>query len=169
MLAFQPVQNMNKGENKIQKKKTYSVSEKANQKKENHLNKLIKENHKINSSSWPDLFNNMQLSSFAKSYFGNLSFIKLNDQKIFLCGSKDQLDIPEAIMNEFEEKIKEKFGKIGVKLQEGISLSSPNKINEENKLKDIENSKIELSNDSEIKDFLDEFDGEIEVVTKIKN
>ena len=68
-----------------------------------------------------------------------------------------------------EDKIKEKFGKIEVKLQEGISLSSPNKINEENKLKDIENSKIELSNDSEIKNFLDEFDGEIEVVTKIKN
>ena len=169
MLAFQPVQNMNKGENKIQKKKTYRASEKVDKKKENYLNEHIKESHKINSSSWHNLFNGMQLSSFAKNYFGNLSFIKLNDQKIFLCGSKDQLDIPEAIMNEFEDKIKEKFGKIEVKLQEGISLSSPNKINEENKLKDIENSKIELSNDSEIKDFLDEFDGEIEVVTKIKN
>ena len=169
MLAFQPVQNMNKGENKIQKKKTYRVSEKVNQKKENRQNELIKESHKINSSSWPDLFNNMQLSSFAKNYFGNLSFVKLNGQKIFLCGSKDQLDIPEAIMNEFEDKIKEKFGKIEVKLQVGISSFSPNKINDENKLKDIENSKIELSNDSEIKDFLDEFDGKIEVVTKIKN
>ncbi len=169
MLAFQPVQNMNKGENKIQKKKTYRVSEKVNQKKENRQNELIKESHKINSSSWPDLFNNMQLSSFAKNYFGNLSFVKLNGQKIFLCGSKDQLDIPEAIMNEFEDKIKEKFGKIEVKLQVGISSFSPNKINEENKLKDIESSKIELSNDSEIKDFLDEFDGKIEVVTKIKN
>ena len=42
-------------------------------------------------------------------------------------------------------------------------------INEENKIKDIENTKNELSNDSEIKNFLDEFDGEIEVVTKIKN
>ena len=40
---------------------------------------------------------------------------------------------------------------------------------EENKIKDIENTKSELSNDSEIKNFLDEFDGEIEVVTKIKN
>ena len=79
------------------------------------------------------------------------------------------LDNRPLNINEFEDKIKEKFGKIEVKLQEGISLSSPNKINEENKLKDIENSKIELSNDSEIKDFLDEFDGEIEVVTKIKN
>ena len=39
----------------------------------------------------------------------------------------------------------------------------------ENKIKDIENTKNELSNDSEIKNFLDEFDGEIEVVTKIKN
>ena len=34
---------------------------------------------------------------------------------------------------------------------------------------DIEKTKKELSSDSEIKDFLDEFDGEIEVVTKIKN
>ena len=144
MLAFQPVQNVNKGENKIQKKKTHRVSEKVDKKKENHLNELIKESYKINSSSWHDLFNNLQLSSFAKNYFGNLSFIKLNDQKIFLCGSKDQLDIPEAIMNEFEDKIKEKFGKIEVKLQVGISSFSPNKINEENKLKDIELSLIHI-------------------------
>ena len=46
---------------------------------------------------------------------------------------------------------------------------SPNRINEENKIKEIENTKNELSNDSEIKNFLDEFDGEIEVITKIKN
>ena len=73
------------------------------------------------------------------------------------------------IISEFEGEVKEKFGKIGVILEEGISSSSPNKINEENKIKDIENTKNELSNDSEIKNFLDEFDGEIEVVTKIKN
>ena len=72
-------------------------------------------------------------------------------------------------MSEFEREVKEKFGKIGVILEEGISSSSPNKINEENKIKDIENTKNQLSNDSEIKNFLDEFDGEIEVVTKIKN
>ena len=72
-------------------------------------------------------------------------------------------------MSEFQGEVKEKFGKIGVILEEGISSSSPNKINEENKIKDIENTKNELSNDSEIKNFLDEFDGEIEVITKIKN
>ena len=54
-------------------------------------------------------------------------------------------------------------------MEEGISSSSPNKINEEKKLKDIEDTKKELSNDSEIKDFLNEFDGQIETVTKIKN
>ena len=72
-------------------------------------------------------------------------------------------------MSEFEAKIKEKFGEIEVILEEGISSSSPNKINEEIKLKDIEKTKSELSNDIEIKDFMDEFDGEIEVITKIKN
>jgi hypothetical protein len=129
----------------------------------------VQEGNEINSSSWLDLFNNMQISSFAKNYFGNLSFNKFNNQKIFLCGSKDQLDIPEKIMSEFEAKIKEKFGEIEVILEEGISSSSPNKINEEIKLKDIEKTKSELSNDLEIKDFMDEFDGEIEVITKIKN
>ena len=44
----------------------------------------------------------MQLSSFAKNYFGNLSFARFKDQKIFLCGSKDQLDIPEKIIIEFD-------------------------------------------------------------------
>ena len=169
MLAFQPVQNMNTGEVKTQKKKTNKVLIKSAKKEKRLINEIAQESHEINSSSWPDLFNNMQLSSFAKNYFGNLSFGRFNDQKLFLCGSKDQLDIPEKIISEFEGKVKEKFGKIEVFLEEGISSSSPNKINEENKIKDIENTKNELSNDSEIKNFLDEFDGEIEVVTKIKN
>ena len=169
MLAFQPVQNMNTGEVKTQKKKTNKAPIKSEKKEKSLINEIAQESHEINSSSWPDLFNNMQLSSFAKNYFGNLSFGRFNDQKLFLCGSKDQLDIPEKIMSEFEGEVKEKFGKIGVILEEGISLSSPNKINEENKIKDIENTKNELSNDSEIKNFLDEFDGEIEAVTKIKN
>ena len=169
MLAFQPVQNMNTGEVKTQKKKTNKDQIKSAKKEKRYINEIAQESHEINSSSWPDLFNNMELSSFAKNYFGNLSFKRFNDQKIFLCGSKDQLDIPEKIISEFEGKVKEKFGKIEVILEEGISSSSPNKINEENKIKDIENTKNELSNDSEIKNFLDEFDGEIEVVTKIKN
>ena len=169
MLAFQPVQNMNTGEVKTQKKKTNKAPIKSAKKEKRFINEIAQESHEINSSSWPDLFNNMQLSSFAKNYFGNLSFGRFNDQKLFLCGSKDQLDIPEKIISEFEGKVKEKFGKIEVFLEEGISSSSPNKINEENKIKDIENTKNELSNDSEIKNFLDEFDGEIEVVTKIKN
>ena len=169
MLAFQPVQNMNTGEVKTQKKKTNKALIKSAKKEKRLINEIAQESHEINSSSWPDLFNNMQLSSFAKNYFGNLSFGRFNDQKLFLCGSKDQLDIPEKIISEFEGKAKEKFGKIEVFLEEGISSSSPNKINEENKIKDIENTKNELSNDSEIKNFLDEFDGEIEVVTKIKN
>ena len=169
MLAFQPVQNMNTGEVKTQKKKTNKALIKSAKKEKRLINEIAQESHEINSSSWPDLFNNMQLSSFAKNYFGNLSFGRFNDQKLFLCGSKDQLDIPEKIISEFEGKVKEKFGKIEVFLEEGISSSSPNKINEENKIKDIENTKNELSNDSEIKNFLDEFDGEIEIVTKIKN
>ena len=68
-----------------------------------------------------------------------------------------------------KKKVKQKFGKIEVCLEEGISSSSPNRINEEKKIKEIENTKNELSKDSEIKDFLDEFDGEIEIVTKIKS
>ena len=136
MLAFQPVQNMNTGEAKTQKKKTNKAQVKTVKKEKPQINEEVsQESHEINSSSWPALFNDMQLSSFAKNYFGNLSFARFNDQKIFLCGSKDQLDIPEKIISEFEEKIKDKFGNIEIGLEEGISSSSPNKINEENKIK----------------------------------
>ena len=169
MLAFQPVQNINMGDAKTQKKKINKTKTKSLGEEKLQKNEVEKDTHEIDSSSWPDLFNNMQLSPFAKNYFGNLSFLKFNDQKITLCGSKEQLDIPEKIISEFEKKVKEKFGKIEVCLEEGISSSSPNRINEEKKKKEIENTKNELSNDSEIKDFLDEFDGEIEIVTKIKS
>tara|TARA_A100001037_G_C14993351_1_gene563632 strand:- start:664 stop:999 length:336 start_codon:yes stop_codon:yes gene_type:complete len=110
----------------------------------------------------------MELSAFTKNYFGNLSFARFNNETIFLCGSKEQLDVPEKVMSEFVDKVKDKFDGIEVALEEGISSSSPNKINEEKKLKDIESTKSELSNDPDIKDFLDEFDGEIEAITKIK-
>ena len=169
MLAFQPVQNINESDSKTQKKKTNKAVVKETKKEKQIVNKVVHENEEITSSSWPDLFNKLQLSSFAKNYFGNLSFVKSNDKNIFLCGPKDQLDIPKKILSEFQDKINEKFGKIEVVLEEGISSSSPNKINEEKKLKDIEDTKKELSNDSEIKDFLNEFDGQIETVTKIKN
>ena len=169
MLAFQPVQNINDGDSKTQKKKTHKAAVKETKKEKQVVNKVVHENEEITSSSWPDLFNKLQLSSFAKNYFGNLSFVKSHDKNLFLCGPKDQLDIPKKILSEFQDKINEKFGKIEVVLEEGISSSSPNKINEEKKLKDIEDTKKELSNDSEIKDFLNEFDGQIETVTKIKN
>ena len=107
MLAFQPVQNMNTGEPKTQKKKANKAQIKTVKKEKPQINEEVaQESHGINSSSWPTLFNDMELSSFAKNYFGNLSFARFNDQKIFLCGSKDQLDIPEKIISEFEEKLK---------------------------------------------------------------
>ena len=125
--------------------------------------------HEINSSSWPSLFNEMPLSSFSRNYFGNLSFLRFNDEKIYLCGSKDQIDVPEKIMQEFEDKVQEKLGNIEVNLVEGFSSSSPNKINFDNELKDTEDTKNKLSSDIEIKEFLDEFDAEIEAVKKINN
>ena len=111
----------------------------------------------------------MPLSSFSRNYFGNLSFLRFNDEKIYLCGSKDQIDIPEKIMQEFEDKVQEKLGNIEVNLVEGFSSSSPNKINFDNELKDTEDTKNKLSSDIEIKEFLDEFDAEIEAVKKINN
>ena len=108
------------------KKKTNKAQVKTVKKEKPQINEEVaQESHGINSSSWPALFNDMQLSSFAKNYFGNLSFARFYDQKIFLCGSKDQLDIPEKIISEFEEKIKDKFGNIEIGLEEGISTSSP--------------------------------------------
>ena len=80
--------------------------------------------------------------------------------------------IKKKIVNENKINIiclEEELDKVSGSLEILQSVKSPNKINEENKIKDIENTKNQLSNDSEIKNFLDEFDGEIEAVTKIKN
>ena len=59
--------------------------------------------------------------------------------------------------------------KIEISFEQGVSSSTPNKIFEEKKIKDIKDIKNKLSNDSEIKEFLDEFDAEIEEVSKTKN
>ena len=76
------------------KKKTNKSQVNVFNKEKYQANHVVQEGNEINSSSWLDLFNNMQISSFAKNYFGNLSFNKFNNQKILLCGSKDELDIP---------------------------------------------------------------------------
>ena len=169
MLAFQPVQNMIIGDAKNQKKKTKEDPIGVSKKETNQEKKALQKIHEINSSSWPSLFNEMPLSSFSRNYFGNLSFLRFNDEKIYLCGSKDQIDVPEKIMQEFEDKVQEKLGNIEVNLVEGFSSSSPNKINFDNELKDTEDTKNKLSSDIEIKEFLDEFDAEIEAVKKINN
>ena len=158
MLVFQPIQNVNSDEAKSQKKKINKTpSVKIPKKEDQELNEDRQKNQDIDAASWPDFFKNMKLSSFAENYFGNLSFKEFDNQKIVLCGLKDQLDIPEKILIEFEEKLSEQLGKIEVVFEEGTSLSSPNKIFEEKKIKDIKDIKNSLSNDSEIKEFLDEF------------
>ena len=87
MLSFHPFQNINTGEAKTQKKKTNKAQIKtAKKEKPQIIEEVKKQSYGINSSSWPTLFNDMQLSSFAKNYFGNLSFARFNDQKIFLFG-----------------------------------------------------------------------------------
>ena len=58
----------------------------------------------INSNSeWVNVFNKLQMSVFAKNYFGHLVFVKMENNKIYLEGDIENNKIPENVKAEFEK------------------------------------------------------------------
>jgi len=167
MLTFNPLQKLSdngqaekhKSAEKKSPKKAEKIIEKASISESNDTNeeKLLKSNE-----DWMKLFNSMELSPFARNYFGNMSLSSHNDKTITFIADKNLGNVPENIMSEFKIAIESKFlNKIDIKIEKGDVNNSPIQVNE-NKMKEEESyAKNQINNDKDIQKFIKKFNGKI--------
>ena len=112
------------------------------------------------------LFNSLELSPFARNYFGNMSLFSHNDEGMILKADLNLGDVPENIMSEFKTAVESVFSnKINIKIEKGNVINSPIQLNESKIEKEESLAKDQISKDKEIQDFVEKFNGKIKPET----
>ena len=117
----------------------------------------------INSSeSWVSFFDSLDISVFARSYFGYLSYESYENNTLILVGLDEENKIPDNIFSEFKSACMSILGDdLDIKVEHGHADSSPLGI------KDIEAANKQtiaeenITQDASIQNFLKKFDGSI--------
>ena len=117
----------------------------------------------INSSeSWVSFFDSLDISVFARSYFGYLSYASYENNTLILVGLDEENKIPDNIFSEFKSACMSILGDdFDIKVEHGHADSSPLGI------KDIEAANKQtiaeenITQDASIQNFLKKFDGSI--------
>ena len=169
MLTFNPLQKLNEGNNQ----KKDDIPEKKNFKKldleiAKPQNIKVDEDNDILKSNedWLSFFNKVEMSSFARNYFGNMSFKSYKDNKLTLIKDDQIGEIPENIILEFKSVIKNSF-KIEVELlfEVGNASNSPLSLKDIEDQKDLDNAQKSLHEDQDIKEFIKKYNGRIKTET----
>ncbi|MDC1190178.1 DNA polymerase III subunit gamma/tau [Gammaproteobacteria bacterium] len=117
----------------------------------------------INSSeSWVSFFDSLDISVFARSYFGYLSYASYENNMLILVGLDEENKIPDNIFSEFKSACMSILGDdLDIKVEHGHADGSPLGI------KDIEAANKQtiaeenITQDASIQNFLKKFDGSI--------
>ena len=114
------------------------------------------------NNDWVRFFHSIELSPFARNYFGNMSFIDFNDNKLTLMSDSSAGEVPENIESEFKSAISSVFNEdIEINYENGNVIESPI-ILENKKMEDnINNAQFNINNDESIKSFVKKFKGSI--------
>jgi DNA polymerase-3 subunit gamma/tau len=169
MLTFNPLQKLNEGNNQkkedIPEKKNFKKLELEITKSQN--TKVEQDNDILKSNEdWLSFFNKVELSPFARNYFGNMSFKSYKDSKLTLIKDDQAGEIPENIILEFKSVIKNSF-KIEVELlfEVGNASNSPLSLKDIEDQKDLDNAQKSLHEDQDIKEFIKKYNGRIKTDT----
>ena len=117
----------------------------------------------INSSeSWVSFFDSLDISVFARSYFGYLAYESYENNTLILVGLDEENKIPDNIFSEFKSACMSILGDdFDIRVEHGHADSSPLGI------KDIEAANKQtiaeenITQDASIQNFLKKFDGSI--------
>lgn len=167
MLAFNPLQKLSSNNQNININNSEKKSpEKINSEVENNLKPIGKElkSKKLikNNDDWTEFFKSLDLSPFAKNYFGSMSFESSNETTLTLIANSDIGEIPENIMSEFKTTIENKFTKkVDVELKYDEVFDSP--IEKETKKRQASQKLAEedIRENKEINDFINRFGAKI--------
>jgi DNA polymerase-3 subunit gamma/tau len=177
MLAFNPLLKIDDNnspsgsekknlENEISPTAKISLSKKDDEMKSVNLNSDTTSeitNISINSNEeWIKIFNSLNISPFARNYFGYLSFKSYENNLLVLESNEEEINIPENVFAEFKTICMPILGnKLSIEVQLGEGSISP--ISKQNEIESEKQLIAEesVSSDPSIQNFLKKFDANI--------
>ena len=134
--------------------KNKAIDQKTLNTRNNDVLKIINTNNE-----WVDVFNKLQMSVFAKNYFGHLVFVKMENNTIYLEGDIENNKIPENVKGEFEKVCTESFAKdIKIDISHSTKKGGPLFIKEQEDIVKQNTAEKNIKNNDSIKDFMNRFD-----------
>ena len=131
-----------------------TIDQKTLNTRNNDVLKIINTNNE-----WVDVFNKLQMSVFAKNYFGHLVFVKMENNTIYLEGDIENNKIPENVKGEFEKVCTESFAKdIKIDISHSTKKGGPLFIKEQEDIVKQNAAEKNIKNNDSIKDFMNRFD-----------
>jgi len=114
-------------------------------------------------NEWVAFFNSLNLSPFARNYFGYLSFNELSGNTLTLHTNDEENTIPENVFKEFSLICKEKLKyDVEIKIEHGDASSSPINLHNKQEAESQNKAKKSISSNQSIQNFLKKHKGNID-------
>ena len=114
-------------------------------------------------NEWVSFFNSLNLSPFARNYFGYLSFKELSGNTLTLHTNDEENTIPENVFKEFSLICKEKLKyDVEIKIEHGDASSSPINLYNKHEAESQNKAKKSISSNQSIQNFLKKHKGNID-------
>ena len=115
-----------------------------------------------NNDQWILFFDSLEISPFARNYFGYLEFESFDDLSLVLISSNTDNKIPENVHKEFKLACEDYFKKtISIEIKNGNPSKSPIHQKEKQETDRQLKAEKEILSDPSIQKFLDKYDGNI--------
>jgi hypothetical protein len=115
-----------------------------------------------NNDQWIQFFDSLEISPFARNYFGYLEFESFDDLSLVLISSNADNKIPENVHKEFKLACEDYFKKtISIEIKNGNPSKSPIYQKEKQETDRQLKAEKEILSDPSIQKFLDKYDGNI--------
>ena len=114
-------------------------------------------------NEWVAFFNSLNLSPFARNYFGYLSFKELSGNTLTLHTNDEENTIPENVFKEFSLICKEKLKyDVEIKIEHGDASSSPINLHNKHEAESQNKAEKSISSNQSIQNFLKKHKGNID-------
>ena len=166
MLTFNPLQKLtnNKEVDEEKKPEKKNLNESKVKIIDEEINKSQSDNNfSLNSNDeWVIFFNTLEMSPFARNYFGNMSFNSFKDNNLILNVDPDTGNIPENIFLEFKSVIGNSISQeINILTKVNDVNESPLSVKANEEIKKQDEADSSIKNDNDIQNFIKKFDGKI--------
>ena len=114
-------------------------------------------------NEWVAFFNSLNLSPFARNYFGYLSFKELSGNTLTFHTNDEENTIPENVFKEFSLICKEKLKyDVEIKIEHGDASSSPINLHNKHEAESQNKAEKSISSNQSIQNFLKKHKGNID-------